>query len=74
MSTSRDNTNDPTPWAVYCQGDGCGLIFLTKVQYDQQMSHPDATWHCTMCGGHAEWDDDCQETNPPEEEGLKDPS
>lgn len=75
---ARDNSNDATPWAVYCKGElrevgakpcsPTGLMFLREPEYEQQMNQANAFWRCPQCGGRAEWDDDCQETNPPEEE------
>lgn len=54
-----------TPYAIYCpEGPlegypGCGLVYLTKAEYDFQMSRPDATWRCPVCGMYpARWDDD----------------
>ena len=73
---NRDNRNDPTPYAVYCRGDSvpgqqpCGLVFLERDGqhgYRYQMSNPDGGWYCPNCGSSANWDDACQETNPPEE-------
>ena len=69
----RDNSQDPTPYAVYCMGHdygvgidpGCGLVFLTDEQYGQQLAMPNYTWRCSNCGHEASWDDDCRETNPP---------
>lgn len=66
---SRNNTKDPTPWAVYCHGGyghprPCGLVFLTREQYGQQLAQADAHWRCPRCGALASWDDWCQETNP----------
>lgn len=65
MRQERDNTKDPTDYAVMCD-EGCGLVFLTEQQYIHQMERPDSLWRCPKCGGGAEWDDDCRETNPPE--------
>jgi len=63
----RDNRFDPSPYAVYCHGD-CGLVFLTDEQYDYQMNRPDSFWFCPHCGDSADWDDDCQVTNPQDED------
>jgi hypothetical protein len=60
---TRDNTNDPTNYAVVCN-DECGLQFLSEEDYNRQMDRPDAFWRCPKCGGQAEWDDECRETNP----------
>ena len=71
---NRDNTKDPTPFAVYCNGDAlgeqlsCGLVFLSETEYEKQLDKPDLLWCCPKCGSSAEWDDWCQATNPPEEE------
>lgn len=64
----RDNRDDPTDYAVYCQS-GCrpALQFLTAEQEMAGLANPDAPWRCPKCGGLAEWDDDCRATNPPEE-------
>lgn len=70
---SRDNSNDPTPYAVYCHGDSipgqpkCGIVFLDEQNYSHQMDRPDNGWTCPQCGSTASWDDDCQITNPPDE-------
>lgn len=69
----RDNKNDPTPWAVYCkpifkEDSSCGLQFLSKGDYEYQMARPNQGWICPKCQGYAMWDDECQETNPPEEQ------
>lgn len=77
--TARDNTNDPTPWAVICPGltamqvaakiasEHPGVVFLTEDQYLSQLTAPGDKWHCPGCGAEAEWDDYCQATNPPED-------
>lgn len=62
----RDNRKDPTDWSVYCE-EGCGLVFLDKQSYGAQMNRPNSTWRCPSCGGSAMWDDNCRETNPPED-------
>ena len=77
----RDNTDDPTPWAVICPNlrallvsavvadrGSVGLVFLTEDQYLKQLRAPGDKWHCPECGAEAEWDDYCQATNPPEED------
>lgn len=67
----RDNRNDDTPYAVYCNGDSipgqssCGLVFLAESDYLRQLSKPDYGWSCPHCGSTARWDDCCQVTNPP---------
>lgn len=67
---SRDNSGDPTPYAVICYGDpdadhaGCGLQFLSEEQYGQQLENPDRPWMCPKCdSGQTQWDEECQETN-----------
>lgn len=62
----RDNSNDPTPYAVYCREHK--LQFLEEGDYQRQMDRPNSKWRCPVCRDEAEWDDDCQETNPPEPE------
>lgn len=68
----RDNSNDETPFAVYCKGDSvpgqspCGLVFLERSMYRHQMMNPNHGWYCPNCGSSAMWDDWCQETNPVE--------
>ena len=53
-----------TPWAVHCEGPfdmpgyGCGLVYLTKQEYDRQMDAPDSLWKCPLCRYSAQWDDD----------------
>lgn len=64
---SRDNSTDPTPYAVICN-HGCGLQFLNHSDYNRQMDRPDSFWLCPICSLSAEWDDDCQISNPPEED------
>lgn len=71
---TRDNSKDPTPYAILC-GDGslepgqhgCGLVFLTEIQYLIQLRNPDSPWKCPECGCCAEWDDNSQASNPPED-------
>lgn len=45
----------------------CGPVQITEADYERQMNFPDAKWRCPLCRGSAEWDEDCLETNPPEE-------
>jgi hypothetical protein len=54
-----------TPYAIYCTSgplegySGCGLVYLTDNEYNQQMMRPNATWRCPICGMYpARWDDD----------------
>lgn len=54
-----------TPYAVNCYGDddiafrGHGLVYLTNEEYKQQMSNPNRTWMCPLCGfGETYWDDE----------------
>lgn len=64
---TRGNSDDPTPYAVNCKN--CMILrFLTEAQYQRQLSKPDSLWTCPVCGEVAQWDDDCQATNPPFEE------
>lgn len=61
----RDNSNDPTPWAVDCPS--CKILrFLNEEEYNLQIAAPDDLWTCPVCGQPAEWDDECQASNPPE--------
>lgn len=63
---SRDNSKDPTDYAVICGGrPSCGLQFLTEEQELAGLMNPDAPWRCPKCGDRSEWDDDCRSTNPP---------
>ncbi len=73
---SRDNCNDPTPYAVYCKGrcSSSGLMFLTEQEYMKQMDRPDSLWQCPQCKGPAEWDDYCQVTNPPDNFDAEEPA
>ncbi len=77
----RDNTNDPTPWAVICPNlagmlaaagnvhdASLGVVFLSEAQYVAQLISDGEGWKCPGCGADAEWDDYCQETNPPEDQ------
>ena len=75
MAKSRDNKNDPTPYAVICHGDSvatqksCGLVFLQlggEHQYSHQLNSSNRGWYCPNCGSTATWDDYCQETDPQE--------
>jgi hypothetical protein len=62
-----------TPYAVHCEGPwdlpggGHGLVYLTRKEYDHQMSRPDTTWRCPICKYEAPWDDTNYETFGPEE-------
>lgn len=74
---NRDNAKDPTPYAVWCSRNmhfrndklcgNNGLVFLSEEEYSQQMRSPNSRWQCPKCLSLADWDDDCQTTNPPEE-------
>ena len=53
-----------TPYAVNCQGPwdlggglAHGLVYLTKEEYDEQISAPDKTWRCPICRYDAIWSD-----------------
>ena len=35
----------------------CGVMPLTKAQYERQMDRPDSTWRCPKCGAEADYDD-----------------
>lgn len=56
---SRNNKNDPTPYAVRCQGSCVDLQFLTEKQYEKQLKRDDCEWRCPTCKDLAVWDDDC---------------
>jgi hypothetical protein len=45
----------PTPWMVHCATHG--IVYLTFVEYDAQVSDPDSSWVCPVCGEDAVWDD-----------------
>lgn len=50
-----------TAWAVQCNeyGEGgCGLVYLTEQEYDQQRQTYGAKWRCPVCGAAAWWDDE----------------
>lgn len=75
---NADGVEYETPWAIICHGDGpyppeeglvrpgCGRVCLDREQYNHQMAQPDKSWYCPMCGGFAQWDDNCPTTNPQE--------
>ena len=53
-----------TPYAIHCVNSplgeipGCGLVYLTKKEYNFQLSRPSKTWRCPICGMYdAQWDD-----------------
>lgn len=52
------STEAETPWAVICPSHG--KQFLTKENYDAQISRPDSRWQCPFpkCIAICEWDDD----------------
>jgi len=60
----RNNTNDPTPYAVICPVHG--LQFLKHEEYSNQLSKADDQWRCPKCGGIASWDDYCQVMDSPD--------
>lgn len=54
-----------TPYAVRCRGDhgieglgSCGTVYMTRDEYNFQMSRPDSFWSCPKCGSSGSWDDD----------------
>ena len=65
MIKNADGTEYATPFAVIC--NMCGPRCLTDEQYISQSEWIDAKWFCPVCGGSADWDDFCPETNPAEE-------
>lgn len=70
-----------SPWAIICyQHDTPELlaelkgrptrVYLTREQYDKQMSNPNARWKCPACGAcPVEWDDDNYEEAMESEHG-----
>ena len=52
---------------VDCRGDvhdeatPCGTVGLTFVEYDRQLSRPNALWYCPRCGSSAFYNDDMSE-------------
>lgn len=51
-----------TPWAIICKDDypdlSHGLVYLTKDEYERQLSAPHSLWKCPICRCSAQWDDD----------------
>lgn len=62
---SRDNSLDPTPYAVICPVHS--YVFLKQREYDDQLAAVDTPWRCPACGQDAEWDDSCQAGTGPED-------
>lgn len=50
-------------YVVICMG-GCGIQPLDYENYMNQLMRPDNRWECPKCGGLADWDDGCLETDP----------
>lgn len=44
-----------TPWAVICRMHG--RVYLTNMQYNNQLDRPDSLWMCPICGESASFDD-----------------
>ncbi len=65
MIKNADGVEYKTPHAVVCD-DRCGVVCLTSQEYERQLARPNQGWTCPSCGGRADWDDDCPETNPEE--------
>ncbi len=63
---NADGVDYETPWAVVC--DRHGVVCLDETDYDTQLGDPNGRWRCPKCGDVSEWDDECPETNPKEEE------
>lgn len=55
-----------TKQAIICTQHG--LVSLSDENYELQMDNPNQLWYCPICGLQAEWDDDCPETNPAEDD------
>lgn len=56
-------SEERTPWAVNCESKSdCGLVYLTRENYDRQMFRMNDTWKCPKCGGPADWNDDNYES------------
>lgn len=53
-----------SPYAVNCDGPmdvpgyGCGLVYLTDKEYNQQTDRPDSIWRCPICRCEAFWNGD----------------
>lgn len=54
-----------TPYAIWCpEGPldgypGCGLVYLTQVEYYNQLGRPDSVWVCPICHMRpVRWDDE----------------
>jgi len=57
-----------TPWAVECLGYGgggksgngpsCGLVYLSRDEYNAQLMAAGINWRCPICGMDATWNDD----------------
>lgn len=55
-----------TPYAVICPKHG--RQYLTESYYMAQLYKPNNTWVCPHgCRRNVQWDDNCPQTNPPEE-------
>lgn len=48
--------NPESPWAVVCPEHN--LQYLTRKDYDFQMSRPDSLWKCPQCGRDSWWSDE----------------
>jgi hypothetical protein len=59
-----------TPWAIICREHK--QVFLTKREYEAQMSKPDSLWMCPLCGDNASWDDDNYEKHLDDDFSLED--
>jgi len=45
-----------TPYAITCEEHG--FVYLTKQEYDRQLSRPDDLWRCPVCRLTAFWSDE----------------
>lgn len=45
-----------TPWLVKCPNHDD--VFLTHIEYMEQMYAASSLWRCPICGEISEWDDD----------------
>jgi len=52
-------SKEPTPWAVICLEHG--TVYLTREEYNTQLSSVNLLWFCPWCNRAGIWDDDTYE-------------